>query len=189
MQGLGSSIYLFEDALSPDFCAELIQKFEAHPEDQFPGQLLGANGLQTRDIKKSTDLQLQGELWDFADKQVYNSCTKILAELTAKHYELTSSPIRDSGYTVQRSLPGDYFKPHVDNSSHSAHRMVAIIWYLNNVAEGGETSFDFQDLAIRPRAGVAIAFPPFWTHRHEGLTPISSAKYIVTTFIESPQLS
>lgn len=63
-------------------------------------------------------------------------------------------------------------------------RLLALILYLNDVEEGGETAFHYQGQEFRPRAGSAILFPTAWTHMHCGRVPRSGNKYVITTFFQ-----
>ena len=52
--------------------------------------------------------------------------------------------------------------------------------YLNDVEEGGETYFKYQDKKIKPEVGKTIIWPSDWTHTHKGVSPKSGFKYIAT---------
>jgi hypothetical protein len=36
---------------------------------------------------------------------------------------------------------------------------------------------------VKPRAGLLLLFPPFWTHLHRGASPVSAVKYNITNFV------
>ena len=57
-----------------------------------------------------------------------------------------------------------------------------IVWtvYLNDVEEGGETEFLYQNKRIRSNKGSVLLFPASYTHTHRGNPPISNEKYILT---------
>lgn len=59
-------------------------------------------------------------------------------------------------------------------------RFLNVLFYLNDVEEGGETEFYFNDMTVTvpPRKGRLVVFPPLWTHIHAGLAPINGDKYI-----------
>ena len=61
-------------------------------------------------------------------------------------------------------------------------RFMTYLWYLNDVIEGGETTFDGK-YQIKPTAGKLILFPASWTFPHCGKMPLSSDKYIITGWI------
>jgi len=46
---------------------------------------------------------------------------------------------------------------------------------------GGETRF--VDVMIKPKKGNLLVFPPLWMFPHAGLIPISSPKYIISTYL------
>ena len=78
----------------------------------------------------------------------------------------------------------DQFKEHVDIYDYnSARRFLVVFLYLNDVAEGGETSFSNLQLSVSPKRGRILIFPPTWMYRHAGLPPVSSDKYILGTYL------
>ena len=88
-------------------------------------------------------------------------------------------------FRIKRYQPGtgDEFRPHVDISSLGlAPRMLVIFWYLNDVAEGGETDFFSLGLAVKPKRGRMLMFPPCFLYPHAGRPPISNPKYIVGSY-------
>ena len=52
------------------------------------------------------------------------------------------------------------------------------MFYLNDVEEGGETGFYYQDVEIKPKKGTLVIFPAGFTHLHRGKMPVSNNKYI-----------
>ncbi len=94
-----------------------------------------------------------------------------------------------------------YFREHNDYFSEEELKIFGVwmgqrtwtnILYLNDVEEGGETYFPRLDLKVKPKQGRLV----FWNNlnkdgtqnintRHEGLKPISGAKYIVTKWWRS----
>ena len=77
-----------------------------------------------------------------------------------------------------------YFNWHIDtgtvvnNSWRLFSRSVVCMFYLNDVKEGGETGFYYQNIEIKPKKGTLVIFPAGFTHLHRGKTPISNNKYI-----------
>jgi hypothetical protein len=63
----------------------------------------------------------------------------------------------------------------------TSRRFISFFWYLNDVAEGGET--EFVDLTIKPEAGKLVIFPPLWMFPHKGNPPISNEKYLLSTYL------
>jgi hypothetical protein len=181
-----SFIDIFENALEPEICREIIRRFEADVNNQFTGVVGNEHGDRAvnGDSKNCTELSITGNRgWEDIDKELFKAITPILAHLVDKYPGFgCGSGYEDEGYRIKRySANGvDSFKPHVDVSSmHSAHRQQVFMWYLNDVEEGGETYFPYHDISVKPKEGRLATFPPFWTHYHEGRVPISNAKYAV----------
>jgi len=54
-----SFIYEIENALPDDLCREMIQRFEANKDQQYPGRI-GQNQAEETSVKKTTDLRISG---------------------------------------------------------------------------------------------------------------------------------
>lgn len=63
------------------------------------------------------------------------------------------------------------------------HRILLFMFYLNDVEEGGETDFFYQDESVKPKAGRMVIAPAYFTHTHRGNIPKSNDKYILTSWI------
>lgn len=91
--------------------------------------------------------------------------------------------ISDSGYQIQRTLPGDFYTWHTDAcAENSKVRQLTYIWYLNDVHDDGYTEF-LNGTRIQPETGKMIIFPATWTYLHRGYPPKSETKYIVTGWV------
>jgi len=78
----------------------------------------------------------------------------------------------------------DRFDEHVDVIDHkSAKRCLAMLFYLNDVEEGGKTIFSYHHKEFTPVKGSVIIFPPTWEYPHLGEPPISGSKYIMSTYL------
>ena len=178
--------FIFEKrrALALDICAEMIRRFEASAEEQYPGRI-GQTIEEERSIKRSTDLVVSGkEHWRDIDRELFRSLGMAIREFR-EAYPYFKGPFKDSGYAIQRTDPGEFYHWHIDGGSHEfSQRQLVAVWYLNDVeGPGGETEFSFQDLKIKPEAGKLLLFPPFWTHEHRGVTLKQGVKYIATTWV------
>lgn len=99
---------------------------------------------------------------------------------------------RFSNLIMKRYSPGgDRFQLHFDAINHVANRYLVLMWYLNDVAQGGETRFPQLDCSVQPKTGRLLIFPPYWMYQHEGLPPVSGDKYIISTYLlfEDPKPS
>ena len=66
-----------------------------------------------------------------------------------------------------------------DMSFNTSNRTMAWMVYLNDVEEGGETEFLYQQRKFTPEKGTVLIWPASYTHPHRGNPPISD-KYIAT---------
>jgi hypothetical protein len=181
---LSRFVQVFDDALPAAVCTQLVQGFES-----LRGQQV-ANGRHRRDWLSDsawTELDL-GPLCDAAFRQ---------SLLDAAHHHLAlynaalglTLPVPATTKTSEwilkryRNSDNERFQPHFDSVGPVANRYLVILWYLNDVAEGGETAFVDLDLAVKPKAGRLLIFPPYWMFQHEGRPPISGDKYILSTYL------
>lgn len=178
--------FIFEkrQALPEFLCRDMIQRFEAHQDEQYAGRI-GQTAYQDSSIKKSTDLVVSGkEHWKDVDNNLFRSLGLALKEFR-EVYPYFKGPFKDMGYAIQRTNPNEHYHWHIDGGSHEfSHRQLVALWYLNDVeGPGGETEFLFQDVRIKPESGKLLLFPPFWTHEHRGITLEKGVKYIATTWV------
>lgn len=182
----GSFIYAIEDALAPADCAAMIEKFEASPEQQYPGRI-GEGQMLEADIKKSTDLRISGrEDWAQYDLLFRDSLARAVRSIAALHPFFRSNRFKDMGYNLQRTREGEYYQWHLDAGpgDTTSQRVLVALWYLNDVpGPGGATEFYHQNLSVQPKAGRLMLFPPFWTHLHRNSTLERGVKYISTTWL------
>ncbi|MDB2562500.1 2OG-Fe(II) oxygenase [Sulfurimonas sp.] len=73
--------------------------------------------------------------------------------------------------------------PELPNNN-ALHRVLLYILYLNDVEEGGETEFFYQDVKVKPKKGTLVIAPCYFTHTHRGNIPISDNKYILTSWLQ-----
>ena len=178
--------FIFEkqNALSGEFCEDVIKRFEKNTQDQYEGRI-GQIASKDNSIKRSTDLVVSGKPpWHDVDRALFKSLGFAVREFR-NQYPYFNGPFKDMGYGLQKTAPGEFYHWHIDGGSHDfSHRQLVAIWYLNDVqGPGGETEFLFQDLKIKPEQGKLLLFPPFWTHEHRGVTLESGVKYIATTWV------
>tara|TARA_B100000519_G_C14125588_1_gene382661 strand:+ start:41 stop:595 length:555 start_codon:yes stop_codon:yes gene_type:complete len=80
-----------------------------------------------------------------------------------------------------------YHTFHSENLAwHGHNRTLAWMLYLNDIEEGGETEFLYQQLKIKPKRNTGVIWSGGFTHLHRGNPPISGTKYILTGWFASP---
>jgi hypothetical protein len=182
------------NSLDPVFCHGVIAKFEQDADKGRGESASGADG-----VKKSTDLHITSkpDEWGAEDKvffsalgqglQAYSrAMTERFPTTPVSIYSGLDHMITDSGYQIQRTEVGEYFHWHSDNLFESGtSRVLAYIWYLNDVGVGGETEF-INGAKVRPEQGKLVLFPTTWTYVHRGVSPVSGTKYICTGWVRVP---
>ena len=182
MDKLYDLIKVYDDALEPEICEKLIEKFENLSDkheridnDRKPNFTqfnLTANidgdeeldSLHKYLIKKT--FAYKKEYYSFIDERCFPK-EHAFEQFRLKKYENDGN---------------DAFDCHVDVKEYStARRYLAFLWYLNDVEEGGETVF--KELTIKPQVGKLLIFPPLWMYPHTGKPPISNKKYIMSTYL------
>ena len=87
---------------------------------------------------------------------------------------------------LQKTEPyGGFHNFHCEDTSWNCHlRTMAWMVYLNDVEEGGETEFIYQQTRIKPEQGMVLICPGGYTHMHRGNPPMST-KYIATGWYQA----
>ena len=63
---------------------------------------------------------------------------------------------------------------------YNSRRMLAWMFYLNDIKKEGGTRWPQQNFTSKPRAGDLYIWPAFWTHSHYGIPTPKETKYIIT---------
>tara|TARA_B100001175_G_scaffold64031_1_gene52193 strand:+ start:1628 stop:2251 length:624 start_codon:yes stop_codon:yes gene_type:complete len=115
---------------------------------------------------------------DFDDFQKYINGD--ILELYNIEYPGFGRPTSIQG-KIQKTKPGEgYHSWHCEVDEHEPHRVLAWALFLNDVEEGGELEFLYQNKRVKPKKGDFVVWPAYFTHMHRGNPPISDEKYIVT---------
>jgi len=175
----------YPSALSREVCDDIVARFEADPRTYPSRTATRQNPL----IRSGTMLDIP-RYDDWADictlvTRVTRRCLDDYVQrypslqfLARPENSLITPPI------LERIEPGQGYGYHIDAGAGGTHdRIVSGLIYLRDIAEGGETEFPFQLQHVRPKAGLLLLFPPFWTHLHRGVSPVSAVKYNITNFV------
>lgn len=99
------------------------------------------------------------------------------------------------GIQVLNYKPGEQFKAHHDyfkegTKSAENNRISTLIMYLNDVEEGGETTFPLLDISVSPKKGDAIYFEYFYNNQrlneltlHTGNPVLKGEKWAATQWM------
>ncbi len=162
-----------QNLMSQTILKALIQYAKHHPM-----MLTGALSTSIQDPKSGKVTTLNhSHIQSMNDEQVGQLVTRLyeLDILNIQKYEKTTG-----GYPHWHS---EHFPHPTDQSQRSLRRTLLILFYLNDVKEGGETEFFYQQAKVRPEAGSLVLAPCDFTHTHRGLPPLSNEKYVVASWV------
>lgn len=194
-----------KNILPKNVCENLISLFEVRKNLHYEGQTsLGIN----HNWKKDTEISLNPDLFNTEDfgpliKSVLICLQKGLLEYKNKFTILNSDGTKsgidaiqewkvDFSFNFQRYLPNEGYKiyhceaPSVETSK----RVLAWMFYLNDVTDKGGTEFQFQNYICNPEEGKLVIWPSYWTHYHRGIPSPTQTKYIITgwcSLVEIPK--
>lgn len=177
----------YDDAISPEFCAQMIDSFRSlsrfHTRNGRgirPG--LEGSAWTELDITPLSDTAFQG----FFFQQIETYLARYNAEMGLS-IAVPPTPVF-AELRIKRYVAGadESFQPHFDSINEVADRYLVFLWYLNDVTEGGETEFVDLGVRVQARAGRLLVFPPYWMFQHAGLPPRSNDKYIISTYMRFP---
>jgi hypothetical protein len=179
-----SYVRFYDEALPREFCAQLVANFENAAHLQVPHGKGHQAGL---DLSGWTELNV-GRVADaaflgFFHAQIDKYLTEYNRQLGLTLPIPPSAKLDELRIKRYRAGSGENFQPHFDAYERMSARYLVFLWYLNDVAEGGETAFVDIDVKVAPRAGRLLMFPPYWMYQHAGLPPVSNDKYIISTYL------
>lgn len=204
--GRSSGIAVVEGAFDPETIEKLyLLLMDATDADLgAPGKTMGGIMPETKDTldlhlppagtwegdwSPEAMLELGYDLYGL-DRSVCDGVTRVLTAYAEEYGCTFPAQVQDTGYQFQRykANQGKYV-PHTDGSfTARKNRILALVIYLNDVEEGGETNFPLHGVKTAARAGTTAVFPTTFLHLHEGRVPVSEDKCIISTFIIDPEL-
>lgn len=185
-------VFIDEHNLDKGICEEIIDLFKKDYRRE--KGVVGNAWTVNEKVKDTTEIAFSifnEAKWKKIDKILFESLNKVLYKYMinlGKYNIRPPSMVVDMGYQIQKyeKNKGKYLWHDDSASEKTMHRWITFIWYLNDVEEGGETSFLHGK--IKPTAGKLLMFPAEWTYLHRGCMPISDDKYIITGWLFAPNL-
>ena len=163
-------IGVFPDAVEPDFCDYLCQYVDQ------ASQVAPRNFTHVKDKQICLDAFSPGEAKGLME--YVNGC---LFYYINEFSYLTNFSYISALVLLQKTEPTQgYHMFHGENINWNvSDRTLAWLVYLNDVEEGGETEWLYQQRKIKPTKGTVCIWPGSFTHLHRGNPPMSE-KYIAT---------
>ena len=177
-------IRTYDNDLDPRLCQQMIASFAGLERFQLRNGRGVRSGLEQSawtelNVTRLSDAGFLGPFRGLIDRALerYNRDIELAIPIP-------NSPAT-ADLTLKRYRPGEQerFQLHFDSINHVASRYLVLLWYLNDVEQGGETRFPQLDVTVQARAGRLLMFPPYWMYQHEGLPPLSGDKYIISTYL------
>lgn len=164
----------FEPVLKEVFKASTYHIIEYLKDFHFA--LIGPIALTYQDIQSGKNISISNDNFEEVGLPNIENLVKHiyqLGEISAQKYE---KGIGGYPYWHSEIYPKK-------NDIGPLHRSLLFMFYLNDVVEGGETDFYYQKKSIKPKKGRMVIAPAGFTHTHRGNMPISSNKYILTSWV------
>ena len=195
--------YINKNSLSKELCVDIINYFELETYGKYEGNTGG--GLR-KDIKDTLDFQIPAKneknkphwnkIRDLLERELNNNIKKYVKSIndaitideenSSNKYKVFAKFVSFETIQMQKytKLKGRYIyhQDFMTDWETKKYRVITFLWYLNDVAEGGETEF-WAKYRVKPEAGKLLFFPATWTYPHRGMMPISNDKYIMTGWI------
>jgi prolyl 4-hydroxylase len=177
-------VRVYDADIEPPFCRQMLASFDTLKRFQRENGRGVRAGLEDSawtelNVTRMADAAFLGFFRSRIDRALarYNQDVRLAIPVP-------NSP-QHADLVLKRYRPGlgERFQLHFDAINHLANRYLVLLWYLNDVAEGGETRFPQLGLSVPAREGRLLMFPPYWMYQHEGLPPTSGDKYILSTYL------
>ena len=177
-------IKVYDDVLSQEECHKCIEIFETGRDEKKLNKLNNHNQKFTQYWISEKEY---GEFIDLLKFKIgiYHSKYKSYISERLDYQFIFPYKYNFEGFKIKEYVPElkEEFGRHTDTSTRrSCRRFLSSLIYLNDVEEGGETTFN--DVIIKPKEGRLLIFPPLWMFPHAGKIPISNIKYILTTYLK-----
>ena len=179
---------IYDGALSPEFCRDVIERFEKDPR-KIKG--LVGEGAYRPEFKGTTEIDFAeiSQGWEDVIAIVNRNLMHNLRDYMNKWGRAFKSVnVVHEGFRMSRYNPGELFDWHSDNIGSSLTRVITAMWYLNTVDEGGATEYSWAGQSLEPVEGRLVLAPVGWPFYHRGAPPVSGPKYIIITQLHQQRI-
>jgi len=177
-----------ENHMPIKMCDDIVNLFESVSSDKRNKTFNKPSGnprFTEFDITKESNLneELYRNICQYLVQAVEDYRTKVKFFSTWNTINLNFQNIRIKRYISEDAEQFDF---HIDVANDiNEGRYLSFQWYLNDVADGGET--EFANFKIEPKKGTLLMFPPMWMFPHKGNSLNSGRKYILSTYLLYPE--
>jgi hypothetical protein len=181
-------IGIYEDVFPKQYCDYLISKGNKQLQ-KYPNEREKASNIFAEDLSCNIMNVITENDYNF----FYDNMKHIIKHYANKYRCIQN--IISLGYSIadfkfQKTQPSQGY--HIFHSEFEWKEQYTRRWgvwtlYLNDVEEGGETEFLYQNLRVKPKTGSVCIFPSYYTHTHRGNPPLQETKYILTGWFLYPE--
>tara|TARA_A100001035_G_scaffold16769_3_gene11462 strand:- start:8960 stop:9535 length:576 start_codon:yes stop_codon:yes gene_type:complete len=166
-------------------CHTIIDWFKNTPELHHDGKTMDHSNGSVVNWTKKVATQAYPKPDDAISHFLTQGFFRAYEKYESEHLTPKGEPLvlRDISVRVYPKDRGHFLEHFDQTAGPNATRVFAVIAYLNDVEEGGCTSFPDLNVTIKPEAGKVLIFPCSYLFAHEGEMPTSNEKYIATGFI------
>ena len=187
---INNFIGIYDNYITPEDCNMAIKLYE--------DQCKFNNTLNRIDFEQSPILKKQDQQYFASEDKIdvwWESLKTIILnyEIAWNHYKINTGA--EASYNnnfyftslkIQKTLPTEgYHVWHIEHNKgfHNEARAFVFSIYLNDVEDGGETEFLHFSKRIKPKKGRIVIWPSAFPYVHRGNPPLSSEKYILTSWM------
>lgn len=181
---LAHYLRIYDQDLEPAMCRRMIDSFNTlsrfhQPNGRERHAALDASAWTELNVTRMSDAGFLG----FFRRRIDQALERYNRDVNLP-IPVPNSP-KTADLIIKRYRPqhAESFQLHFDAVHEACNRYLVLLWYLNDVSEGGETHFAQLNLSVRPQTGRLIVFPPYWMFQHAGLPAPREEKYILSTYL------
>ncbi|MBD8500332.1 2OG-Fe(II) oxygenase [Paenibacillus arenosi] len=170
-------VVVLGNVLSDEECDELIEQSRERMQRSKIGEDRSVNQIRT-------------------SSGVFCEESETVAKIEKRISQIMNIPIEHGdGLQVLQYTPGQEYKPHYDYFADTSrasgnNRISTLVMYLNNVEEGGATTFPMLNLSVFPNKGTAVYFEYFYSNQelnestlHAGTPVVKGEKWVATMWM------
>ena len=156
-------------------CDDLVDYYNSNSEYKQPGVSNGGD-------KTSTDVIVYPNSSDPIIVSYFNFLKFCMGQYQEKYEYFKCALAFKEPFNIQHYAPGEGFLNwHSERGMNQSHqRALVFMTYLNDVDDGGQTQFLYQEKEVQPKKGLTVLWPTDFTHTHRGVTSPTQTKMIAT---------
>tara|TARA_B110000908_G_C10126777_1_gene390264 strand:+ start:267 stop:878 length:612 start_codon:yes stop_codon:yes gene_type:complete len=158
-------------------CDDLLDYYNKSNEYKQKGYSVGVGD------KKSTDVAVYPNSKDTVIQAYYVFLGQALKSYKEIYDTFSSNSVAfGEPFNIQHYEPGEGFLNwHCERSvNQTQQRALVFMTYLNDVTDGGETEWKYQEVKLQPKKGMTVLWPTDFTHTHRGIVSPTQSKTIAT---------